>query len=587
MSRVIGSPALSQILRHMSRQRRVQLKLLIGLLLVAALAELVAIAAVVPFLTLLSGSHTFGNLQASFGWIGTANPSNRLLAVTLLFGTAVLLAAMLRIALAWMTQSFSFGLGHDLGMAIQTRLLHQPYPFHTSHNSADLIAAHEKVFAFIHSIVLPVLNGITAGVSSIFIVAILAYIDFVAASIAAVAVMLIYTGVTWFTRKRLHGYGTIINLSHNRRVQAVQESLGGIRDVLIDHSQQAHLDHFAHISRSYSRAQIMAAFISGTPRFAVEAVGLVLIALLAAVTSTRTGSFTAALPVLGAIALSAQRLLPLLQQVYYGWAQARTGAAVATDLAALLELQIPHQAPSAPVQPFHGAIELDQVGFRYPGRKDWALQNVNLTVSRGARIAFVGRSGSGKSTLADLVMGLLEPSAGAIYLDGVPLSDVALSSWQAQIAHVPQSIFLADASIERNIAFGQAEVDVDRKRVRWAADVAQAADFIAELPEDYATLLGERGVRLSGGQRQRIGIARAIYKKASVLILDEATSALDRETEAAILGRIGAMGEEITLILIAHRTATVEHCATVVRLDHGKIAEVQTAQEIGAERTFA
>ena len=587
MFRLFGNPALSQILKQMSRHRRVQLNLLIALLLISALVELIAIAAVVPFLSLLSGSETLGSLQPLFGWIGAANTSDRRLTATLLFGTAVLSAALLRIALAWMTQSFSFGLGHDLGMAIQARILHQSYAFHTSRNSADLIAAHEKVFAFIHGVVLPVLTGVTAGVTSAFIIAILAYIDPLAASIAAASMALVYIGITRITRERLHRYGSIINSAHNRRVKAVQESIGGIRDVLIDHSQQAHLDHFAGISRDYSRAEIRAAFLSSTPRFAVEGIGLVLIALLALMISSRSGGFAAALPVLGAIALSAQRLLPLLQQVYYGWAQARTGTPVATDLAALLELTIPRSDAVEPAPPFRHAIRLDKVGFRYAGRKDCALQDIDLTIERGARMALVGPSGSGKSTLADLVMGLLDATTGAISVDGKRLDVGSRSGWQAQIAHVPQSIFLADASIEQNIAFGRPEADVDRERVRWAAAIAQAADFIAALPEGYASLLGERGVRLSGGQRQRIGIARALYKQAPVLILDEATSALDRETEAAILERIDAMEDEVSLILIAHRSATVGQCETVVRLDRGTIADVRTSQDNGAERNFA
>ena len=587
MFRLFGNPALSQILRQMSRHRRVQLNLLIGLLLVSAVVELLAIAAVVPFIALLSGSPTFGSLQPVFGWLGAEDASDRLLVVTLLFGTAVLFAALLRIALAWMTQSFSFGLGHDLGMAIQTRLLHQPYAFHTSHNSAHLIAAHEKVFAFIHGVVLPVLNGITAGVTALFIIAILAYIDPLAASIAAAAMALVYIGITRITRERLHRYGSIINSAHNRRVKAVQESIGGIRDVIIDHSQQAHLDHFAGISRDYSRAESRAAFVSSTPRFAVEGIGLVIIAFLALMISSRSGGFAAALPVLGAIALSAQRLLPLLQQVYYGWAQARTGTPVATDLAALLELTIPFSATAEPTPPFRDAIRLDKVGFRYAGRKDWALQDIDLTIERGARMALVGPSGSGKSTLADLVMGLLDPTTGAISADDKRLDAGSRTGWQAQIAHVPQSIFLADASIEHNIAFGQPEANVDRERIRWAAGIAQAADFIDALPEGYATLLGERGVRLSGGQRQRIGVARALYKQAPILILDEATSALDRDTEAAILERIDAMGDEVTLILIAHRSATVSHCETVVRLDGGTIAEIRASHVSGPERSFA
>lgn len=584
MLRVLGNPALGRILRHMSRRRRVQLNLVLALLLVGSLAELLAIAAVVPFISLLSSG---GSVQGgNFDWFGASNPSNRLIAATTFFGAAVIAATFLRTALSWMTHSFSFGLGHDLGVAIQTRILHQPYAFHTVRNSSDLIAAHEKVLAFIHTVVLPVLNGVTAAVTSLFIVAVLAYIDPLAAGIAALVVTAIYAIVTWVTRDRLHRYGSVINAEHSRRVQAVQESLGGIRDVLIDHSQPAHLNHFARISRSYSRAEIMSGFVSSTPRFIVEAVGLVLIAGLALLVSGRSGSFAAALPVLGAIALSAQRLLPLLQQVYYGWAQARTGSAVAEDLAALLELTIPPRLRTfEPTKPFRETIRLEKLSFRYPGRGDDALQDITLLIPRGARLALVGRTGSGKSTFVDLVMGLLDPSEGSVLIDGIPLDETTRDGWQSQIAHVPQSIFLADSSITKNIAFGSEGAAIDHERVRWAAKLAHADEFVAELPEKYATLLGERGVRLSGGQRQRIGLARALYKRASVLILDEATSALDHETEAAVLDGIDSLGEGVTLIMIAHRSTSIECCEAVVRLERGRVAATTTSGQKIPKRT--
>ena len=576
----------------MSPQRRLQLYLLLGLLLLGALADLFAIAAIIPFLSLLTGSGGLGlsAAQPVFDLVGAQSPQDQILVAAGIFAAGAVLAGALRIALAWMTQSFSFGLGHDLGVGIQTRLLNQSYAYHSAANSSDLVAAHEKISTFIYGVVLPGLFGLTAAITSLFIVAILAFLDPVAALIAVAGVGGIYLAVTLLTRGRLQRYGSMVNSAHGQKIRAVQESLGGIRDVLIDHSQAVHISQFERISARVRRAEVMSSFISTTPRFAVEAAGMVLIAALAIVISSRNASFTTALPILGAIALSAQRLLPLLQQVYQGLAQVRIGSAAASDIAGLLDLKIPSEATNEKVEPlpFHDTIKLQDVSFRYPGRRDWALREVDLTIPRGSRTALTGRTGSGKSTLADLLMGLLEPSEGRVSIDGTMLSDETRVAWQAQITHVPQSIFLADTTIARNIAFGSAAEDIDIDRVRQAARIAQADEFIEMLPDKYDTPVGERGIRVSGGQRQRIGIARALYKRAQVLVFDEATSALDGETEAAVINAIAGMGGAITLIVIAHRQASISHCDTVVRLERGRItqsAAISTA-DTEAARNF-
>ena len=590
MFRAFGNPSLDRIFRQMSSQRRLQLFLLLGVLLLGSLSELFAIAAILPFLSLLtgSGSFDFSATRYVFDLLGATSPQDRIVVAAGIFAAAAIIAGGFRIALAWMTQSFSFGLGHDLEIAIQTRLLYQPYAYHSVTSSSDIIAAHEKVSNLIYNVVLPGLFGATAAVTSLFIIAILTYIDLLAAAVAVVGVGLFYVAVTLFTRVRLERFGSIINSTHALKIRALQESMGGIRDVLIDHSQSVHLSRFERISDRLRRAEVRSSFISVTPRFAVEAAGMVLIAILAILLSSRSESYATALPVLGAIALSAQRLLPLLQQVYQGLAQVRIGSASASDIAALLELRIAPELAGASVDPlpFHKEIRLKNVGFRYSGRREWALRDIDLTIPRGSRIALVGRTGSGKSTLADLLMGLLDPSEGRVSIDGIPLNNETKTAWQAQIAHVPQAIFLADASIAQNIAFGRFSDEIDMGRVRDAARIAQADEFIDALPDKYDTAAGERGVRLSGGQRQRIGIARALYKGAQMLIFDEATSALDGETESTVFDAIAGIGREITLVVIAHREASIAHCDSVVRLERGRIIRTDRQPDIEAERHF-
>jgi ATP-binding cassette subfamily B protein len=320
------------------------------------------------------------------------------------------------------------------------------------------------------------------------------------------------------------------------------------------------------------RALAINAMISQGPRFAIEAAGIIAIALVALWMSLQPGGIVAALPVLGALALGSQRLLPLVQQAYNGWSSALGNAQVLRDIAAIIDVPVAPEPPSGGALPFHKEISLNGVSFGYAGGKS-VLDDAWLSIPRGSRIGVVGPTGGGKSTLLDLIMGLLEPDRGEIRVDGRALDASSRPLWRSQIAHVPQSIFLLDDTIAANIAFGIRRAAVDLEKVRACAAAAQLGDFIHELPAGLATRVGERGIRLSGGQRQRIGLARALYKGAPVLILDEATSALDETTEAAVIESIMALGRGTTLIMVAHRRSTLDGCERILHVAGGRVAE--------------
>jgi ATP-binding cassette subfamily B protein len=297
----------------------------------------------------------------------------------------------------------------------------------------------------------------------------------------------------------------------------------------------------------------------------------------------------AALPVLGALALGAQRLLPALQQVYSAWATIAGSHASFEDTLDLLDQPLPRDvaAPRPAPLPFRREISFDRVCFRYAVDGPWVLDHLNVVIPKGTRVGLVGGTGSGKSTTLDLLMGLLQPTEGLISIDGVVLSGSAVRTWQACIAHVPQSIFLADTTLLENIAFGTPPDAIDRERVRLAAQRAQICDFIDSMPHGFNSLVGERGVRLSGGQRQRIGIARALYKEASVLILDEATSALDNSTERLVMDAIDGLSRDLTILMIAHRLSTVRRCDTILELEHGRlIAQASYEQLLQSSPSF-
>jgi ABC-type multidrug transport system fused ATPase/permease subunit len=568
-------------------RRRTQLYFVIALMVAGAVAELATIGAVLPFLSLLADptrlDHVPG-VTTVFRALGAVTNSQRLLAAGGLFVLIAVIAAAVRLQLTWSSQNFIFRLGHDLSVDIQRRLLLQPYAFHIGHNTSTLLASLEKVSVLVFNVLLQLMQAATAAIISVFIIAGLITIDPLMALSSAAAFALIYVLVSAFSRRRLSNNSSTITHTLDERIKVVQESLGGIRDVIIDNSHAIYLESFRQIDRSLTEARANTAFIGAAPRFIIEALGMVLIVALAFVLSLRHGGFAAALPLLGALALGSQRLLPMLQQIYLGWTLAMGHRSVVQEVLGLLCLpasEAEDQGARRDPLELRRAIRFGDVTFAYPARRAAALQEVNLEIAAGQRVAIIGKTGSGKSTLADLLMGLIVPTEGTISIDGVPLGPDNCRRWQQSIAHVPQAIFLADASIARNIAISVPASQMDRRRVEEAARKAQLDEFVGGLPEGYDTMIGERGVRLSGGQRQRLGIARAIYKRAAVLILDEATSALDDATEADVMRALEQLGDEgRTIVMIAHRLSTVARSDTVLRLDGGRVVAVGSYDEV-------
>ena len=290
------------------------------------------------------------------------------------------------------------------------------------------------------------------------------------------------------------------------------------------------------------------------------------------------------MPLLGSLALGAQRLLPALQQTYSSWATIIGSQAILADTLDLLDQPLPADAVEPPPAPLvlESSACLKGVRFRYSDDGPWVLDELDLTIRKGARVGIVGSTGSGKSTMLDLLMGLLTPTQGEVLVDGYAVTGQRLRAWQRTIAHVPQHIYLADASVAENIAFGIPRHSIDVRRVREAARRAQIAEFVESKPEGYDAFVGERGIRLSGGQRQRLGIARALYKQASVLVLDEATSALDNATDKSVMAAIEALDRDLTILLIAHRLTTVRRCDTIVQLENGRVVAQGSYDELMA-----
>jgi ATP-binding cassette subfamily B protein len=561
---------------------------LIGIVVLGILsgfAEVVSLGAVLPFLGVLTAPERVVKIplvHRAMLLFGVTTTSQLVLLLAVAFGAAAVAAGALRLVLLWISTRATLATGADFSSEAYRRTLYQPYQVHVMRNSSDVISGIiAKVSGTIEilGLVLTVLNS---GILLIFITGTLLFINPAVASSAILGFGGCYLAITRITRRRLRDSSHRISREQSAVLKALQEGIGGIRDVLLDGTQPVYDGIFRKADRSLRRAMATILFISNSPKFIMEALGMVLIACLAFAITRTAGGVASALPLLGAIAFGAQRLLPVLQQAYGAWATIAGSQASLAGALDLLEQPVDDAALSAslPPLPFHVAVRFDALRFRYTDTGPWVLDDVNLSIAKGSRVGFVGTTGSGKSTALDLLMGLLAPTEGQLLVDGEPVSGARVRAWQRVLAHVPQHVFLADTSIAENIALGIPPADIDLDRVREAARQAQIATFIEGRPEGYAALVGERGIRLSGGQRQRIGIARALYKRASVLIFDEATSALDNATEQLVMSAIDALNRELTIVLVAHRLSTVRRCDLIIELEGGKVIAQGTYDEL-------
>jgi len=571
--------ALRALYFEISPRRRKALIPLLLLMLLGSFAELATLGALLPFLAVLTdpeGSKVLTRVEPVLRFFGATSPTSVVYLLTGMFALAALLSAALRLVLLRVSAAFANGTVYELAVKLYDKVLHEPYGYHTRRNSSEIIAAINKVEHLSGNLLLPLLSGAVALVMATFLIAGLIVIDAGVALVAGIGFSLVYLLATGITRNRLRHNSRISAAAQVQRVKAMQEGLGGIRDVLINQSQPVFLETYERAMRGLRDARTKNVFYEGAPRFLVEGMGMVLIAAVAVVMTSRPGGLVEAIPVLGALALGAQRLLPMIQLIYSGWASSMGSQQLLFDVVALLRRPNPDQATNRNVRalPFEKAIQLEDLRFTYAEGLPPAIEGVSLTIPKGSRVGIAGKTGSGKSTLVDLVLGLLQPTAGTILVDGLVLDKENLIAWQKNIAHVPQAIFLADASIAENIAFGVRPEEIDRQRVRSAAKQAELSDVIERMPRGFETHVGERGVQLSGGQRQRIGIARALYKQATVLVFDEATSALDSETESAVMAAVEGLDRNLTILIIAHRLSTLTGCDTIIRLESGRMVKI-------------
>ena len=570
---------LAVLLNHLPRRRLRLMGLvlvasflqgLLDMLLVGLMARMVGLLAGVKLQDQIPGIRVFGgSLLDQAGWL-----------IGLLIA-AFWFTSIIRFGVSLMQSMLSAEIWNDLVNRVYANLMRQRYAFFTQNRTANLSESFNRVLNRISTAVISPLITIAGNLLSVVVLLVGVNIILGWKALLMFALMLMAYVVSSRLITPYLRLGTKQRVRYTRRINMIlMESLRSMRDVQLYSADQYFTSRFSRdgvIAKRYDR---LTRLLPDVPRYVIEPVAVTVLFAIGLGPSLMAGdmeSVRESLPLISVILVTLLRISGPLQSMFRSVNKLRGGLPEIKDALDLLQLKperLTLQSPGVPspsgVSP-RRLIQLDNVGFTYTGRDQPVLEGINLSIPVGSRIALVGRTGSGKTTLAHIILGLYTPSSGELCLDGIPLTAEEMPAWQANCALVPQDIRLLDTSVRENIAFGQSGDDIDDDEVWNALAAAQFDDVVSQMPYGLYTMIGENGVKLSGGQRQRLSLARAFYRKASVLILDEATSALDNKTEYEVMQALDIVGRRCTTIVIAHRLSTVRKCDQVFEVSDGRI----------------
>lgn len=577
-----GTNLFAKLWQYLSPKRKRQFFLVLMLMIIVTFIEMLRLGAVLPFIgVLISPKKVYEHelVGPIIEFLGITTPEQLLLPFTIIFIFVIVVSAAVRLLFMYTSMRFAYAIAADLSIDIYRRSLYQSYATHTARNSSVVISGISKSGAILHTMLTPTMTLLSNSLLLIGIVPLLLLIDAVVATSIFVGFGTLYAIIIFTTKKYVKNNSICIATKSTQLQKFLQEGLGGIRDVLLDNKQEFYCHLYRQAHTSIRRALGNNDFIGASPYNVIEALTITIIAYIA-YTMSQTNDLTDSIPILGVLVFGIQRFSPALNQIYHAFSSIIGGRQSCVDAFYLLDQKLPDHANQSIFKPlvFCQNITLKNVGFRYSHDDAFIFKDINFVIPKGSRIGFIGETGNGKTTLLDVIMGLLTPTHGHLLIDGKEIKPSNYHHWQAHISHVPQNIYLSDASIAENIAFGMPQEKIDHDLLQQTSRQAQLHNLIQQWPDKYDTRVGERGIQLSGGQRQRIGIARALYKKANVLILDEATSALDTNTESKVMAAIGALDDQLTILIIAHRLTTLKNCDQIIEVSSDGLRDVEKSK---------
>ena len=582
---MINTPPLlgnyKNLLLFIDSRRKIQFFFLLILTIFSAIAEMLSIASVVPFVSLITdGSFTKEKFYL-YKFVEFNNKEEAIIYSGLIFSSLFLINSLSRILLIYVTTRLSQVTAAELSVKIFKAKLFDTYTNHISKNSSSLVSAiTQKVYEMAVSI-----SAVITLVSGTFIfICIISILIWVNPKIMIISILffgILYFSLIIFGRKIVRTSSKIINEQQNNIVEILQNGLGALRDIILDKSQYFYIQTFQKSVFEKAKKQTIVDFIQNSPRYIFEAMGIILfvgLLIYSSESSKSSEEFSSILPTLAALAIGSQRILPLLNALYTNFVTLKGNLyQVAEVVDSLNQNLIKEEKEKLIIKKkidLKNLISFNNVSFSYD-KKNFILKDINFQIKKGSRVGIIGKTGEGKSTFLDLLMGLLPPENGTIYIDDVELTQDTNNSWQSKISHVPQKIFLSNLSFLENIAFGIDINKIDRNRVELVSKKSQIHEFIMKLENKYLERVGERGIRLSGGQIQRIALARALYKNTEIIIFDEATNSLDVATEKLIMKELYDLDKNLTVIMVAHRLNTLKDCDIIFEIKDKKVSLIK------------
>ena len=569
---------LFKLFKKFKRKRKLQIFSLFFIILTSALFELITLSLAFPFLEIITNTENIGNIElfnAFFKNLGFSRNEDLFLPIVVLFASTVFLSAIIKNFNLWLGARLAASIGSDLSYECFKTNLYQDYEQFIKRNSSELITNNTVYINEVTDTLQLSARFFTAIIISIFISIYLLSFNFIFSLLAILVFSIAYFVIALFSKSRLRRNSQVIAVNTKNQVKLMQESNGLIKNIMLGGFQKRYLTEYKSLDFKRRIAEAQNLFINLFPRNTIESLLLIFVAIVSYLISKGSSS-NLIIPTIGTFAIGAQKLLPYMQQTYGSWSSLVGSSESIIKVFQIL--QIPQNnyelKRKSKLIIFKNNLVVNNLAFRYQNTKRYIFKNTSFLINRGEIVGIYGATGSGKSSLIDILMGIIKPTKGYLEIDGIKIFDEEnlkhLIDWRKQISHVPQMIYLLDSTIAKNIAFEDSN-NAELKRVKEAARKANIDEYIESLPDGYLTRVGENGITLSGGQRQRIGLARALYKRSSVLVFDEATSALDINTENKILETIYGLKGSKTIFIISHRPNTLKKCDKLIKFSNGKV----------------
>ena len=578
-----------KLLFLLTTHERKRASLLLLMILIMALLDMIGVASILPFMAVLTNpSLVDTNLFLNFLFntsviFGVSNNQQFLFILGLLVFIMIVVSLLFKAITTYAMFRFIRMREYSIGKRLVEGYLNQPYSWFLNRNSAELGKnILSEVATMNANSIMPFMEIISKGTVSIAIIILLITVD----PKIALIVGFLFSGLYFLIFFSIKGYLNRIGKerleSNKSRYLVVNEAFSAAKEIKVSGLEKIYVNLFSNPAYTFARSTAVQGVIAQIPRYIFEILAFGGILLIILYKMTQAGNFNSIIPIFSLYIFAGYRLMPAIQQIYASFTSLTFAAPALEKLYNdLKNLKSINLNQDKGILPLNKSINLKNIHYNYPNTSRVSLKNINLEIPAKSIVGFVGPTGSGKTTLVDIILGLLEAQNGTLKIDEKVITKENIRSWQRSIGYVPQYIFLKDDSIAANIAFGVSHENINQKALERASKIANLHNFVVEeLPNQYQTSIGERGVRLSGGQRQRIGIARALYRNPQVLILDEATSALDSETEKAVMDSVNNLRNDITIILIAHRLNTLRNCDTTFKLDKGQIVNRGTFDEL-------